>query len=649
MLALPFPAIGPDIVSIGPFDLGGFALGPFALRWYALAYVGGLMFGWWYLRRMVRTDRLWAGRTRPDEIDIDDLLVWMTAGVVLGGRIGYVLFYDLGAYLAAPSEILKVWHGGMSFHGGLAGTALAMLIFARRRGLSVRTLFDLSAAAVPLGLGLGRIANFINGELWGRVTDVPWAVVFPREAAGWVPRHPSQLYEAALEGVVLMAVLTVLVWKRQALARPGLVTGVFGIGYGLSRIVVEHFRMPDPQVGYLAFDVVTMGMVLSVPMVLIGLAFVLAAPKRRPGRATRPIRTDDPAAGNHAARRADRRADPRGRAVVRRRLHGALPRRSAGRLLHGPRALRRRRRLRDRARDQPDVRRTDRPLVLGEWQKMGAPARVALVELGPGRGTLMADALRAAAVRPDFRRALEVHLVETSARLRARQAEALAGAAPVWHDDIASLPDLPRIVIANEFFDALPVRQYVKTGAGWLERVVGLSQDGESLAFGLGPGRPDPAELPEDAAGAPQGAIVEVARPAAAIMARLAEDAVRHGGAILAIDYGHARSGVGDTLQALRHHAFTDPLAEPGLADLTAHVDFAALARAARGAGAQVDPVTTQGDFLLALGLVERAGTLGAGKDAATQEALRAAVTRLAGNGPGEMGELFKVLVVRGA
>jgi len=284
MFVLPFPAIGPDIVAFGPFDVGGLVLGPFAIRWYALAYIGGLLFGWWYLKTMVRTERLWRGLPRPSEIDIDDLLVWMTFGVILGGRLGYVAFYDTAAYLAAPLEILKVWHGGMSFHGGVIGTAVAMAIFARRRGLRLRTLFDLSAAAVPLGLGLGRIANFINGELYGRFAEVPWAFVFPTDPAG-LPRHPSQLYEAGLEGLVLMAVLTVLVWRRGALARPGLVTGVFGIGYGLSRIVVEFFRMPDPQLGYLAFDVVTMGMVLSLPMVAIGLGFVLAAPKAPAGAA----------------------------------------------------------------------------------------------------------------------------------------------------------------------------------------------------------------------------------------------------------------------------------------------------------------------------------------------------------------------------
>ncbi|MBH0239291.1 prolipoprotein diacylglyceryl transferase [Methylobrevis albus] len=270
LLALPFPAIDPILIEFGPF----------AIRWYALAYITGLLFGWWYLRRLVETDRLWAGLPRPTALDIDDLLVWITLGIVLGGRVGYVLFYNFDSYADDPLSILKVWQGGMAFHGGLAGAAVAMALFARRRGLRIRTLFDLAAAAVPLGLGLGRVANFINGELFGRPSDVPWAVMFP--AGDFIPRHPSQLYEAALEGVLLLAVLSVVVWRHRGLARPGLVTGLFGIGYGLSRIVVEFFRMPDPQLGYLAGGFVTMGMVLSLPLVIAGIAFVLAAPPRPP-------------------------------------------------------------------------------------------------------------------------------------------------------------------------------------------------------------------------------------------------------------------------------------------------------------------------------------------------------------------------------
>jgi phosphatidylglycerol:prolipoprotein diacylglycerol transferase len=270
---LPFPAIDPILIEIGPF----------AIRWYALAYITGLLFGWWYIRKLVSTDRLWReGQTRPSLLDVDDLLVWMVFGVILGGRIGYVLFYNFGSYLENPLEILAVWHGGMSVHGGFVGAAVAQILFARRRGLSFWTVFDLTAAAVPVGLFLGRCANFINGELFGRETDVPWAFVFPM--GGDVPRHPSQLYEAVLEGLVLGVVLTVLVWGARSLRRPGLTVGVFGVGYALSRIVVEFFREPDAQVGYLFAGTVTMGMALSALMALVGAAMVAAALSGRTAR-----------------------------------------------------------------------------------------------------------------------------------------------------------------------------------------------------------------------------------------------------------------------------------------------------------------------------------------------------------------------------
>lgn len=269
---LPFPVIDPVLVEIGPV----------AIRWYALAYIAGLLFGWWYIRRMVATDRLWPPGPRMDGLAVDDLLVWVTIGVVLGGRVGYVLFYNADAYLADPLEALKVWHGGMSFHGGMIGAALGMIVFARRRGLNVWSVFDTAAAAVPVGIFLGRLANFIRGELFGRPTDVPWAMVFPE--GGPLPRHPSQLYEAGLEGILLFAILTLLVWRSTALRRPGLITGVFGLGYALARILVEFFREPDAQVGYLAGGFVTMGMVLSAAMGLVGLSILLAAARGRTAR-----------------------------------------------------------------------------------------------------------------------------------------------------------------------------------------------------------------------------------------------------------------------------------------------------------------------------------------------------------------------------
>ncbi len=266
LLALPFPQIDPVIFSIGPL----------AVHWYGLGYVVGILFGWWYSKRLLATPHLWRNGQAPLKPEaLDDFLVWAAIGIVAGGRIGYILFYDFARYLDNPLAIFAVWEGGMSFHGGLIGTTLAMILFARSRGCSVWSLFDVIAAGVPVGLGLVRVANFINSELWGRPTDVPWAIVFPN--GGPEPRHPSQLYEAALEGIVLFLVLRLLTHRALKLRQPGFVAGVFIAGYGLSRIIAEFFREPDAHIGYLAGQWLTMGMVLSLPMVLIGLWAVLRA------------------------------------------------------------------------------------------------------------------------------------------------------------------------------------------------------------------------------------------------------------------------------------------------------------------------------------------------------------------------------------
>lgn len=262
-LAIPFPVIDPILVQVGPF----------AVRWYALAYVVGLIGGWLYARRLARREDLWGGRVRPTTEQLDDLLVYAALGVVVGGRTGYVLFYNLPFFLANPGEILAVWRGGMSFHGGLIGCALALVILARQRGVPILSFADIASAVVPIGLFLGRIANFINSELWGRVSDVPWAMVFPN--GGPLPRHPSQLYEATLEGLVLFILLALAI-RAGALRRPGLVSGLFGIGYGLARIACEFFREPDAQLGYL-FGGATMGMLLSLPLIAIGLILVAAS------------------------------------------------------------------------------------------------------------------------------------------------------------------------------------------------------------------------------------------------------------------------------------------------------------------------------------------------------------------------------------
>jgi phosphatidylglycerol---prolipoprotein diacylglyceryl transferase len=271
MFVIPFPYIDPVALSIGPMKV----------RWYGLAYFVGILLGWLYARRLVSNQRLWGGRPAPLTLtDIDDLLLWMTLGIIIGGRLGNVLFYDPGYYLSDPLAVLRIWEGGMAFHGGLVGTILAMLIFGARRKIPVLTLFDVTAAATPIGLFLGRVANFINGELYGRPSDVPWAMVFP--GGGPEPRHPSQLYEAALEGILLFAVLRFLTHRALSLTRPGLTGGAFIAGYGTCRILVEFFREPDPELEQLT-GFLTMGMVLSIPMVLVGVATMILA--RPPSRA----------------------------------------------------------------------------------------------------------------------------------------------------------------------------------------------------------------------------------------------------------------------------------------------------------------------------------------------------------------------------
>jgi len=257
---LPFPEIDPVIFQIGPL----------AVHWYGLAYVAGILIGWFYARRLAMNTALWRNETPAVTLQqLDDFLLWAAGGIVLGGRIGYILFYDLGSVLANPIRAIEIWNGGMSFHGGFLGTTLAMIIFARRNGIVLWSLFDIVAAVVPIGLFFGRIANFINGELWGRLSSMPWAIVFP--TGGPFARHPSQLYEAALEGLVLLCVLAWFIYRRQALKSPGLVTGIFVLGYALSRIFVEFFREPDAQIGYLVGGWLTMGMLLSLPMALAGI------------------------------------------------------------------------------------------------------------------------------------------------------------------------------------------------------------------------------------------------------------------------------------------------------------------------------------------------------------------------------------------
>jgi phosphatidylglycerol:prolipoprotein diacylglycerol transferase len=260
LFAIPFPVIDPVALSLGPI----------LIRWYALAYVVGLLLAIWYCKRLVTNDALWPGskpHTTPQQLD--DLLLWCTLGVLLGGRIGYVLFYNPVYFAQNPSEILQMWNGGMSFHGGFLGVVVACYLYGRRQGIGIWQLLDLGAASVPIGLFLGRIANFINAELYGKITDVSWAMVFP--GGGPDPRHPSQLYEAGLEGILLFVAVRYATHTLKCLPRPGIASGVFATGYALSRITVEFAREPDVHIGYLTGGWLTMGMVLSLPLLGVGI------------------------------------------------------------------------------------------------------------------------------------------------------------------------------------------------------------------------------------------------------------------------------------------------------------------------------------------------------------------------------------------
>lgn len=290
MTYIPFPPVSPEIFTL---QIGTFS---FSLRWYALAYIAGITIGWWLMQRALRSPRLWT--TPPMRADqLERLMTWVIVGIILGGRLGYAIFYQPDHYLSDPMQFLRVWEGGMSFHGGFIGVTLAGLIFCRREKIPALSVGDLFASVTPIGLFLGRLANFVNAELWGRPTTLPWGVAFPGEAAQFCPsqigqicaRHPSQLYEAALEGILLGALLIWAVWRGGWLSSPGKVMGTFIAGYGISRFLVEFVRQPDAQfvspgnpLG-LAWQVngwgLTQGQALSLPMIAVGLWFVWRARK----------------------------------------------------------------------------------------------------------------------------------------------------------------------------------------------------------------------------------------------------------------------------------------------------------------------------------------------------------------------------------
>jgi phosphatidylglycerol:prolipoprotein diacylglycerol transferase len=266
-------------IAFPVFDPVAFSIGWFVIRWYALAYIGGIVLGWIYARSLVKKERLWDGPVPITLVQLDDFILWVTIGIIVGGRTGYVLFYNPALFIQHPAEILQLWNGGMSFHGGFLGCVAAVMLFARKNGISILSLGDLTTAVGPIGLFLGRLANFINSELWGRPADasVPWAMVFPN--GGPLPRHPSQLYEAGLEGILLFAILAVMI-RMGALKRPGLILGSFIAIYGLARITSEFFREPDPQLGFL-WGGLTMGMLLSVPMIIAGIILIMMAWRRK--------------------------------------------------------------------------------------------------------------------------------------------------------------------------------------------------------------------------------------------------------------------------------------------------------------------------------------------------------------------------------
>ncbi|WP_407166666.1 prolipoprotein diacylglyceryl transferase [Bradyrhizobium sp. ORS 111] len=269
-LLIDFPVFNPVAVSLGPV----------VVRWYALAYIVGIVLGWIYARSLIKKERLWGGPAPITLPQLDDFILWVTIGIIVGGRTGYVLFYNLPFFLAHPAEIFELWKGGMSFHGGFLGCVAAVILFARRNNVSIPSLGDITTAVAPIGLFLGRLANFINSELWGRPADpsLPWAMIFPN--GGPLPRHPSQLYEAGLEGIVLFTVLAIMI-RMGALKRPGLILGSFITLYGFARITGEFFREPDPQLGFL-WGGLTMGMLLSVPMIIVGAIIIVASARHRP-------------------------------------------------------------------------------------------------------------------------------------------------------------------------------------------------------------------------------------------------------------------------------------------------------------------------------------------------------------------------------
>ncbi len=449
LLVIPYPLIDPVAIEIGPV----------AVRWYGLAYMAGILLGWLYARRLVARPDLWGGKPPLTVTQVDDFLLWITLGIVVGGRVGFVLFYEPSYFWQNPSEIPAVWHGGMSFHGGLLGVALAVYLFARVKGINALSLGDIASAATPFGLFFGRVANFINSEVVGRVSDVPWAMVFP--GAGDQPRHPSQLYEAFLEGIVLFIILahrhpslprvdaaghgvrsfSRLLWDLPqhgrvlpgAACRPSARYRHLHAGHRLFHSHDTHRRMAD-----LAGETAA------------GLGVVVMGAQRKAL----------PADSAPLAARLKQRIADQGPISVHDYMEACLADRRAGYYVT----------RQPIGKDGDFITAPEVSQMFGEligawvaamWQAMGEPRPAVVAELGPGRGTLMADALRAWRSVPKLLDCMSIALIETSPVLRDIQRETLRHSpAPLrWCERIEQAPQGPLIVIANEFIDALPVRQ----------------------------------------------------------------------------------------------------------------------------------------------------------------------------------------------
>ena len=633
-LTITFPVFDPVAISIGPI----------AIRWYALAYIGGIVLGWIYARSLVKNEQLWGGPAPITLVQLDDFILWVTIGIIVGGRTGYVLFYNPAFFIQHPAEIFQLWKGGMSFHGGFLGCVAAVMLFARKNDISILSLGDITTAVGPIGLFLGRLANFINSELWGRTADssVPWAMVFPN--GGPLPRHPSQLYEAGLEGILLFTILAVMI-RMGALKRPGLILGSFIAIYASC----AHYRRVFPRTR-------------SAARIFVGRAdhgyAVVGADDHCRGH---PDCDGMAPQGAGAYTEVDSRQAVTEFSPLQAEIHKLI--KSSGPmpvwrymelcLMHPEHGYYVSRDPLGREGDfttAPEVSQMFGELLglwtASVWKAIGSPPMLRLVELGPGRGTMMADALRAVRVLPPLYQSLSIHLVEINPVLREKQRATLSGVRNItWHDSIDDVPEGPAVILANEYFDVLPIHQVVKRETGWHERVVNLDADGK-LVFAAAD-EPMPrfeVLLPPLVRAAPVGAVFEW-RPDTEMM-KIAARVRDQDGAALIIDYGHLRSDAGDTFQAIARHSFADPLKNPGQADVTAHVDFQALARAAEDVGARVHGPVTQGDFLKRLGIETRAVTLMAKTTPEVSADISGALKRLTDSGRGGMGSMFKVLAV---